>query len=407
MISIGPYSSPRGTQSDWRVLRESIDLVSVMRSLLGPSLGRKGEHGSRLWWRCPFHQDKNPSLGIEPSRKKWKCFGCGERGDAVDLVMKLRSCTFPQAIGFLRQDGNATAHSEVRSGSPSPRGSEFLTISDPARNRTDDRAGDQRVHRSLLSLSDSLSLVESSAVRLWRPEGLRALDYLKRRGLSDDTIRSARVGWTPEVRLPTRKEGRSWSASGIVIPWFDGDRLTLVKIRQPEGMKPKYAEAFRDRPTIYPMLSVIRPGNPVVVVEGEFDALLLTQAIGDVAAVVTLGSASARPEASILERLLVAPAWFIASDADDAGDRCASEWRARARRVKPPDPYNDWTDLAKDFVNLRRWWSERLAGIENPEAFTYDEARNHPEAREERAAIMEFDGGLNREAAERAAGCRK
>jgi hypothetical protein len=56
------------------------------------------------------------------------------------------------------------------------------------------------------------------------------------------------------------------------------DRPSKVKIRQPEGGNPKYAEAFRDRPAIYPALSVVRPGKPLVIVEGESDCLLLAQA---------------------------------------------------------------------------------------------------------------------------------
>ena len=57
----------------------------------------------------------------------------------------------------------------------------------------------------------------------------------------------------------------------------------------PRGSEPKYAEAFRDRPAIYPAPAVVRPGKPLVIVEGEFDALLLGQELGDLAAVVTLG----------------------------------------------------------------------------------------------------------------------
>ena len=47
-------------------------------------------------------------------------------------------------------------------------------------------------------------------------------------------------------------ERDSGESSGITIPWFDGDRLALVKIRRPEGSTPKYAEAYRDRPPFYP-----------------------------------------------------------------------------------------------------------------------------------------------------------
>ena len=61
-------------------------------------------------------------------------------------------------------------------------------------------------------------------------------------------------------------------------------------MRQPEGVRPKYAEVFRhpDRPpTLYPRPEAVRPGRAVVLTEGEFGALLLGQALGELAAVVT------------------------------------------------------------------------------------------------------------------------
>ena len=176
--------------------------------------------------------------------------------------------------------------------------------------------------------------------------------------------------------------------------------MALLKIRPPnewcdrflkEKRPPKYIEGFRDRPAIYPAPSVVRPGKPLVVVEGELDGLLLGQELADLAAVVTLGSASSRPEGSTYLAMLAAPTWFVAHDADDAGDKAASGWPARARRVRPPAPFNDWTDAFKAGIDLRRWW------IEQEFADEFD--------REERAAVSEFDGGLTRENAERLAGC--
>ncbi len=38
--------------------------------------------------KCPFHQDKTPSMKVKPTDKKYFCFGCGERGDAIDFVAK-------------------------------------------------------------------------------------------------------------------------------------------------------------------------------------------------------------------------------------------------------------------------------------------------------------------------------
>jgi hypothetical protein len=140
--------------------------------------------------------------------------------------------------------------------------------------------------------------VEAAAARLWSPEGADALAYRTGpRGLTPETIRAARLGWTPGVMIPTRDGDRFCQALGWVIPWFLGDCLVLVKIRQPDDRRPKYAEAFRDptRFVCYPGPEAIRPGRPLIVTEGEFDALALGEALRELAAVVTLGSASARP----------------------------------------------------------------------------------------------------------------
>ncbi len=124
-----------------------------------------------------------------------------------------------------------------------------------------------------MPLADALKLVEEAAARLWTPEGADALAYLRGRGLTEATIKAARLGWTPRVSIPVKEGTRFWDVSGIIIPWMDRDRLAMVKIRRPSGSEPKYAEAFRDRPAIYPAPSVVRPGKPLVIVEGEFDAL--------------------------------------------------------------------------------------------------------------------------------------
>jgi hypothetical protein len=160
-----------------------------------------------------------------------------------------------------------------------------------------------------------------------------------------------------------------------VIPWFNGDRLALVKIRQPDGHTRKYVEAFRDpaRLVCYPGPEAIRPGRPLVVVEGEFDALTLGEDLGEIAAVVTLGAASARLTPDMLCRFLPASAWYVATDADPAGNKAADRWPARARRIRPPEPFKDWTEAKAAGVDLARWWSDILAGIDQPPLFAWHE----------------------------------
>jgi hypothetical protein len=95
----------------------------------------------------------------------------------------------------------------------------------------------------------------------------------------------------------------------------------------------------------------------MIAVEGEFDAMLLGQEIGDLASVVTLGSASTRPGGEIYRAMLRCPQWFAAHDADDAGDQAAARWPARAVRVRPPAPDKDWTDVHAGGCNrLRYLW---------------------------------------------------
>jgi hypothetical protein len=185
-----------------------------------------------------------------------------------------------------------------------------------------------------------------------------------------------------------------------VVPWFDGDRLALVKIRVPgewqerfpeDRRPPKYIEAFRDRPAVYPSLEAIRPGASLIATEGEFDALLLGQELVDLASVVTTGSSSNRPDESARKAMRRCPARFIALDADKSGDDAADGWPGRWTRVRPPAG-KDWTESFLAGIDLRRWWIEEHFPLE------FD--------REERAAIMEHDGGLTREDAEHSAGLR-
>lgn len=317
---------------DWKELRDRIDLAAVATALMGPAPGRRGEHGRRLWWPCPYHEDGNPSFCIDPSKPFWKCYGCNESGDAANLVMHLRSCSFPEAVTWLNDFAGGVASPITRRPQPKP----------ARKPTTRPEAGPEG-----MTVHEAEALVAEAADRLWTPSGAAALDGLRSRGLDDETIRAARLGFDPIIQATTR-DGRPYRASGIVIPWQEPGRLALVKIRQPEGRKPKYVEAYRDRPSLY-VAAPILPGRPVVITEGELDALIVAQQTAHLTCgVITTGSASNRPEASLAARLIAAMPWIIATDADEAGDRLADSWielaTGRCRRVRPPGPGKDWTD---------------------------------------------------------------
>ena len=231
-----------GDRIDWNTIRDRIDLARVVTALLGPAPGRRGERGRRLWWNCPLHEDRNPSFCVEPGQPLVECFGCGEQGDAAALVMKLNGVAFPEAVRIIAELSGIVTPSGRPAGPP-PR-----PATPAAASKSEKAANPPPEGPSGLPLADALALVTEAAARLWTPEGTAALAYLHSRGLTDETIKAARLGVVASVSIPTREGGRCYQARGVVIPWFDGDRLALVKIRQPEGTKPKYAEAYRDRP---------------------------------------------------------------------------------------------------------------------------------------------------------------
>jgi DNA primase len=92
--------------------KDHIDLVSVVESA-GIELKRTG---SRHIGRCPLHDDHDPSFVVF-SDNRFRCFGCGESGDAIDLVQKVYRCDFKEALVRLGiKLGNLTPqqHEEIK-----------------------------------------------------------------------------------------------------------------------------------------------------------------------------------------------------------------------------------------------------------------------------------------------------
>ncbi|MHB8478586.1 MAG: CHC2 zinc finger domain-containing protein [Steroidobacteraceae bacterium] len=143
--------------------------------------------GKDLLGRCPFHDDREASLVITPSKNLWHCFGCQIGGGPIDWMMKLKGVSFRHAVELLREG----AVEGVRS-----RGSRLL----PAPIHFD--AGDQAL------LDQAITYYQERLKQT--PEALR---YLARRGLDEaELIERHRIGFadrTLGLRLPekTRKAG--------------------------------------------------------------------------------------------------------------------------------------------------------------------------------------------------------
>lgn len=78
-------------------VKDAVVLSQVMEAC-GVELKRNGKHIKAC---CPFHNEKTPSLSIDDSNGKYKCFGCGEGGDAINFLIKHKGLEFADAVEWL------------------------------------------------------------------------------------------------------------------------------------------------------------------------------------------------------------------------------------------------------------------------------------------------------------------
>lgn len=87
------------------------DIVSVIESE-GTEMTDKGNHFSGV---CPLHGDGNPSLVVYKNKpERFICFGCGERGDAVDFIRVLHDKSFGGAVRYLELEHNKKAKIKIQ-----------------------------------------------------------------------------------------------------------------------------------------------------------------------------------------------------------------------------------------------------------------------------------------------------
>ena len=122
---------------------------------------------------CPFHNEKSPSLMISTQKQIWHCFGCGEGGDIFGFVMKYENIEFRDALKLLAD----------KAGVKLP---EY-------------RPKDQNV----INKEEQLYKINDFAARFYHEILIKGKlaeprDYLKKRGLTTETIKQWQIGFAPE-----------------------------------------------------------------------------------------------------------------------------------------------------------------------------------------------------------------
>jgi DNA primase len=99
-------------------IKSRVDIVALFNSF-SVSLTAKGKG---FTGRCPWHDDKEPSLSVDREKGLYHCFGCGESGDAFSLVEKMKGVGFREALTYLKASagGSPSNGRKARKESPSP-----------------------------------------------------------------------------------------------------------------------------------------------------------------------------------------------------------------------------------------------------------------------------------------------
>lgn len=190
----------------------------------------------------------------------------------------------------------------------------------------------------------------------------RAWDYLTgpERNLTSETIERNGLGFNPEwldyhEPLPGRSKHCKLPA-GIVIPWYAGPLgIAGANVRQFHmPLSGKYVMATGSRRRwMYPSWTVENPEKPILIVEGEFDAMLGGQLLGHECIVITAGSSTAEPRMlhwSEKHKFSKSQKLFISSDNDTAGIACQQMWLNYTRRVSPIALPNNIKDLSEAYA---------------------------------------------------------
>jgi hypothetical protein len=148
-----------------------------------------------------------------------------------------------------------------------------------------------------------------------------------------------------------------YTPSGVVIPyWTDDGTLWHVNVRRIDGGLPKYLPPAGGSNAMYGG-DCVGDKLPVVLVEGELDALTVRQVAGDITTTVATGSTCKGRDDSWFLPMCTAPVVLVAFDADVAGEKASRFWIDNlpgiAFRWKPTE--HDINDMLTNGIDVRSW----------------------------------------------------
>ena len=182
-------------------LRRQADIVRIVQDYV--SLKKKGAN----WMACcPFHKEKTASFSVSPAKDIFYCFGCQKGGSVFNFVMEIESVAFPEAIKIVAE----------KTGVPLPK------LVDDGRFEAHKRESDTVIELNQWALIWWEDQLKSKS-------GRAAREYLKGRGITEETIQTFRLGFAPDsweaLSTHLRQKGATQEQlerSGLVVKKDEG-----------------------------------------------------------------------------------------------------------------------------------------------------------------------------------------
>lgn len=316
---------------------------------------------------CPWCGGRD-RFRVWPEIGRYWCRVCERKGDVIQYLRDRHGMSFQEACEALGRPLDPRPIFTSRCGRNTPQRA-FTALRRPvsARAWPAKALAQEQTPRTFVLPSE----VWQARARELVAYAVRQLDtatlaYLHSRGLQSETIKVAGLGrwpldWYQRRRawgLPEKIiSGRTrdlWLPAGIVIPCFRDGQIVRIRIRR-FGGEPKYyiVPGSFTGPMTWDLDRPI-----VVVVESEFDGILLAQELAGMTGVVALGSAQGKLDQATDQVLRQAALLLIALDADEAGMWASWKWwleqYPNARRW-PPLYGKDPGEMHQNGINLAEW----------------------------------------------------
>ena len=343
-------SSPYISQN--AVTARNADLSKALKSL-GVDLESDSSNG----WRVPGFG------GLIIWKKdneiwRWIQHSAGEHGDSISFLTKFHSMSRKEAINTLLpySDSNSASDNTLCIQSNKgcvPSGKIIKSKHSPTRRW-------QKIMKKI---------VRHSALQLQDNRDLQVRESLRCRGLREETIKKAKLGWISKDRWADRKRfdlpeehrengklKKMWFPSGLYIPHIDSKKnVTCMRVRRVTQKNPRYY-TFPGSCIKPLVLGTVK--SPIIICESDLDAWLIYQEVGDGIAVASLGSSGGKPDPVLGIYLLAAPQILISLDNDDAGRKATRWWSKYFPESKSwPVPWGkDPGEAFSSAPNLIREW---------------------------------------------------